>query len=67
MQIGDVFIHPTACVAPSAVVRYLLYNNFDYEIYFQLGPNVSIGQDVTIGYGVRVRESIILGSCVLQV
>ncbi|CAF1062798.1 unnamed protein product [Rotaria sordida] len=48
--IGDVFIHPTACVAPSAV----------------LGPNVSIGQDVTIGYGVRVRESIILGSCVLQ-
>ncbi|UJR26614.1 hypothetical protein I4U23_007933 [Adineta vaga] len=48
--IGDVFIHPTACVAPTAV----------------LGPNVSIGQDVTIGYGVRVRESIILGNCVLQ-
>ncbi|CAF3286271.1 unnamed protein product [Rotaria socialis] len=48
--IGDVFIHPTACVAPSAV----------------LGPNVSIGQDVTIGYGVRVRESIVLGSCVLH-
>ncbi|CAF0765326.1 unnamed protein product [Adineta ricciae] len=48
--IGDVFIHPTACVDPTAV----------------LGPNVSIGQDVTIGYGVRVRESIILGSCVLQ-
>jgi mannose-1-phosphate guanylyltransferase len=48
--IGDVFIHPTACVSPSAV----------------LGPNVSVGQDVTIGYGVRVRESIILGNCVLQ-
>lgn len=48
--IGDVFIHPTACVSATAV----------------LGPNVSIGQDVTIGDGVRVRESIILGSCVLQ-
>ena len=28
---------------------------------------MSVGQDVTIGYGVRVRESIILGNCVLQV
>ncbi|CAF0998954.1 unnamed protein product [Didymodactylos carnosus] len=48
--LGDVFIHPTACVSPSAV----------------LGPNVSIGQDASIGSGVRIRESIILGSCVLQ-
>ncbi len=50
-------------------MKNILYKNIDYEIYFlfQLGPNVSIGQDVTIGYGVRVRESIILGSCVLQV
>ncbi|CAF0795913.1 unnamed protein product [Didymodactylos carnosus] len=48
--IGDVFIHPTACVAPSAV----------------LGPNVSIGHDVSVGTGVRIRESIILGNCVLQ-
>eukprot|EP00092_Neocalanus_flemingeri_P006046 GFUD01006515.1.p1 GENE.GFUD01006515.1~~GFUD01006515.1.p1 ORF type:complete len:424 (-),score=88.15 GFUD01006515.1:85-1356(-) len=44
--IGDVFIHETATVDPSAV----------------LGPNVSIGKNVKIGAGARIRESIILGN-----
>ncbi|XP_027729617.1 mannose-1-phosphate guanyltransferase alpha isoform X3 [Vombatus ursinus] len=47
---GNVFIHPTAKVASSAV----------------LGPNVSIGEGVTIGEGVRLRESIVLHGATLQ-
>ncbi|KAK6617875.1 hypothetical protein RUM43_014104 [Polyplax serrata] len=48
--IGDVYIHPTATVNPSAV----------------LGPNVSVDRDAVIGPGVRIRESIILSSACLQ-
>ncbi|XP_041374507.1 LOW QUALITY PROTEIN: mannose-1-phosphate guanyltransferase alpha-B-like [Gigantopelta aegis] len=48
--IGDVFIHSTASVNPSAV----------------LGPNVTIGRHVTVGEGVRVRESIVLEGATLQ-
>ncbi|XP_026860493.2 mannose-1-phosphate guanyltransferase alpha-B [Electrophorus electricus] len=48
--IGDVYIHQTANVDPTAV----------------LGPNVSIGKGVLIGAGVRVRESIVLHGAVLQ-
>jgi len=44
--IGDVFIHESASVDPTAV----------------LGPNVSIGKNVKIGAGARIRESIILGN-----
>ena len=44
--VGDVFIHETATVDPSAV----------------LGPNVSIGRNVRVGAGARVRESIVLGN-----
>ncbi|KAL0268220.1 UNVERIFIED_CONTAM: hypothetical protein PYX00_010246 [Menopon gallinae] len=47
--IGDVYIHPTACIDSTAV----------------LGPNVSVGKDAVIGPGVRVRESIILSGAVL--
>lgn len=42
--IGDVFIHPTAKVDPSAVI----------------GPNVSIMEHCIIDQGVRLKESIIL-------
>lgn len=48
--IGNVFIHSSAEVDPTAV----------------LGPNVSIGFGVTIGPGVRIRESIILGNTIVQ-
>ncbi|XP_032818232.1 mannose-1-phosphate guanylyltransferase regulatory subunit alpha isoform X1 [Petromyzon marinus] len=48
--IGDVYIHSTANVDPTAV----------------LGPNVTVGMDVVIGPGVRVRESIILQGSTLQ-
>ncbi|XP_037785138.1 mannose-1-phosphate guanyltransferase alpha-A-like isoform X1 [Penaeus monodon] len=48
--IGDVYIHPTASVDPSAV----------------LGPNVSVGKNAVIGAGVRIRESIILGNTTIQ-
>lgn len=48
--IGNVYVHLTANIDPSAV----------------LGPNVSIGTGVTIGAGVRVRESIILHGATLQ-
>jgi len=44
--IGDVFIHESASVDPTAV----------------LGPNVSIGKNVKIGAGARIRESIVLGN-----
>uniref|UniRef100_A0A7N4UZ51 GDP-mannose pyrophosphorylase A n=1 Tax=Sarcophilus harrisii TaxID=9305 RepID=A0A7N4UZ51_SARHA len=47
---GNVYIHPTAKVASSAV----------------LGPNVSIGEGVTVGEGVRLRESIVLHGATLQ-
>uniref|UniRef100_A0A6I8NGY9 GDP-mannose pyrophosphorylase A n=1 Tax=Ornithorhynchus anatinus TaxID=9258 RepID=A0A6I8NGY9_ORNAN len=47
---GNVYIHPTAKVASSAV----------------LGPNVSIGEGVTVGEGARVRESIVLHGAALQ-
>ena len=36
-------------------------------LYFQLGPNVTIGKHVTVGAGVRVRESMVLEGSVLQV
>jgi len=44
--IGDVYIHPSAEVDCTAV----------------LGPNVSIGKNVKVGAGARVRESILLGN-----
>lgn len=72
---GDVYIHPTANIDPSAVVSTWITTYI--KIYFcillslflslQLGPNVSIGKGVTIGGGVRVRESIVLHGAVLQV
>jgi mannose-1-phosphate guanylyltransferase len=46
----NVFIHPTAQVADSAVI----------------GPNVSIGKGVVIAPGVRIRESIILDNSVIE-
>nr|XP_027221212.1 mannose-1-phosphate guanyltransferase alpha-A-like [Penaeus vannamei] len=49
-SLGDVYIHPTASVDPSAV----------------LGPNVSVGKNAVIGAGVRIRESIILGNTTIQ-
>lgn len=72
---GDVYIHPTANIDPSAVVSTLTttYINIcfctvlSFFISVQLGPNVSIGKGVTIGGGVRVRESIILHGAMLQV
>lgn len=48
--IDNVFIHPSAQVADSAV----------------LGPNVSIGKGVIIAPGVRIRESIILDNSVIE-
>lgn len=48
--IGNVFIHQSATVDPTA----------------ELGPNVSIGFGVTVGPGVRIRDSIILENTVLQ-
>ncbi|KAK1336670.1 hypothetical protein QTO34_002704 [Cnephaeus nilssonii] len=50
LLLGNVYIHPTAKVASSAV----------------LGPNVSIGEGVTVGEGVRLRESIVLHGATLQ-
>ncbi|KAF6361503.1 GDP-mannose pyrophosphorylase A [Rhinolophus ferrumequinum] len=50
LLLGNVYIHPTAKVAASAV----------------LGPNVSIGEGVTVGEGVRLRESIVLHGATLQ-
>lgn len=48
--VGDVYIHPSASVDPSAV----------------LGPNVSVGKNAVIGAGVRIRESIVLGNSTIQ-
>ncbi|PAA88965.1 hypothetical protein BOX15_Mlig029155g3, partial [Macrostomum lignano] len=48
--IGNVYIHPTATVSPTAV----------------LGPNVSVERFVTIGNGARVRESILLQGAVVR-
>lgn len=48
--IDNVYIHPTAQVAETAV----------------LGPNVSIGKGVVIAPGVRIRESIILDNSVID-
>lgn len=48
--IGDVYIHPSALVASSAVV----------------GPNVSIMENCVIGPGVRIKESIILQNAVVN-
>lgn len=48
--IGNVFIHKTAEVDPSAI----------------LGPNVSIGAGVVIGKGVRVKNSIVLEGSILK-
>lgn len=48
--IDNVFIHPTAQIANSAV----------------LGPNVSIGKGVIIAPGVRIRESIVLDNSIIE-
>lgn len=48
--IDNVFIHPTAQIADSAV----------------LGPNVSIGKGVIIAPGVRIRESIVLDNSIIE-
>jgi mannose-1-phosphate guanylyltransferase len=34
-------------------------------IYFQLGPNASIGAGAVIGPGVRIRESIVLSGATI--
>ncbi|KAH7982373.1 hypothetical protein HPB52_004287 [Rhipicephalus sanguineus] len=44
--LGDVFVHPSACVDPTAT----------------LGPNVSVGPGARIGAGVRIRESLVLAN-----
>jgi hypothetical protein len=36
-----------------------------FLIYFQLGPNVSIGAGAVIGAGVRIRESIVLSGATI--
>lgn len=62
--IGDVFIHPTAVIDPTATVRLQL----PIKIFVltsslfstKIGPNVSISEGVHIGAGVRLKESIIL-------
>lgn len=48
--IGDVYIHPTAVIDPSAVI----------------GPNVTIMEHVVVGPGVRLRDSIILQNVVIN-
>uniref|UniRef100_A0A1I8GSF9 NTP_transferase domain-containing protein n=2 Tax=Macrostomum lignano TaxID=282301 RepID=A0A1I8GSF9_9PLAT len=48
--IGDVYIHPSASVSPTAV----------------LGPNVSIDRYATIGEGVRLRDCIVLQGGVIR-
>lgn len=48
--IDNVYIHPTAQIADSAV----------------LGPNVSIGRGVVVAPGVRIRESIILDNTYIE-
>ena len=35
--------------------------------FFQLGPNVSVGSNVVIGAGARVRETILLDGAELKV
>nr|CAB3249825.1 mannose-1-phosphate guanyltransferase alpha-like [Phallusia mammillata] len=47
---GDVFIHESASVDPTAV----------------LGPNVTLGENVEIGAGVRVSNSIVLSGAKLN-
>ncbi|RWS23129.1 mannose-1-phosphate guanyltransferase alpha-A-like protein [Leptotrombidium deliense] len=63
--IGDVHIHSSAMVDPTATVinnhKFQLFNKFSK----QLGPNVSIGPGVKVGAGVRIKESIILGYAVI--
>ncbi|XP_061004649.1 mannose-1-phosphate guanyltransferase alpha isoform X4 [Dama dama] len=64
---GNVYIHPTAKVAPSAVGTGLgALQGLWLCCSPQLGPNVSIGEGVTIGEGVRLRESIVLHGATLQ-
>ena len=62
--IGDVFIDASAKVDPTSVVSLQVY--FECSLlelrYFQIGPNVSIGKNVVIQAGARVKESIILNS-----
>ena len=41
--------------------------NWLIVILLQLGPNVTIGRNVSVGAGVRVRESMVLQGVVLQV
>ena len=36
-------------------------------IHLQLGPNVSVGSNVNIGAGARVRETILLDGAELKV
>jgi len=73
--IGNVLIHPTAEVDPSAVVRislpspsfFLLPTSSLYSSSEQLGPNVTIGKNVKIGKGVRILHSIILDGAEIKV
>ena len=36
--------------------------SFFQILYFQIGPNVSIGQNVQVAAGARIKESIVLNS-----
>lgn len=67
--IGDVHIHPTATVDPTATVCLFIFINLYFNrikhilnsfTYLQLGPNVSVGAGAVIGPGVRIRESLVL-------
>lgn len=43
------------------------FNVKDSCVLFQLGPNVSVGSNVVIGAGARVRETILLDGAELKV
>lgn len=76
--IGDVYIHPSANIHPTATVKLVLCLSSErfssVKIAFllfcffllQLGPNVSIGANVNIHAGVRIRESIILDNAIIN-
>ncbi|CAD5183680.1 unnamed protein product [Musa acuminata subsp. malaccensis] len=61
--IGDVFIHPSAKVHPTAkvLIGYLHILNLYICVFMeQIGPNVSISANARIGAGVRLISCIIL-------
>lgn len=71
--IGDVYIHPSAIIHPTATVQFTchlhlcVFHAKNFWCFFpQLGPNVSIGANVNIHAGVRIRESIILDNAIIN-